>query len=133
MAYSKKKIREEARQLAEEKKCIFVEELSALMGISKDTYYRFIPTGSKESDAIKDILRRNMAEVKISQRSKWYKSEAPALQLALYKLCATEEELRKLQMNEVTLTATHKILNIDPLNSDAEDHDGPAEISGLKE
>jgi hypothetical protein len=31
-------------------------------------------------------------------RSKWYKSNAPALQMALMKLIATPEELRKLSM-----------------------------------
>ena len=34
-------------------------------------------------------------------RSKWYKSNAPALQMALMKLIATPEELRKLAMNHV--------------------------------
>ena len=32
-------------------------------------------------------------------RSKWYKSNAPALQMALMKLIASPEELRKLSMN----------------------------------
>jgi hypothetical protein len=32
-------------------------------------------------------------------RSKWYKSNAPALQMALMKLIATPEELKKLSMN----------------------------------
>ena len=31
-------------------------------------------------------------------RSKWYKSNAPALQMALMKLIATPEELKKLSM-----------------------------------
>jgi hypothetical protein len=34
-------------------------------------------------------------------RSKWYKSNAPALQMALMKLIATPEELRKLSMNHI--------------------------------
>jgi transcriptional accessory protein Tex/SPT6 len=34
-------------------------------------------------------------------RSKWYKSNAPALQMALMKLIATPEELKKLSMQFV--------------------------------
>ena len=34
-------------------------------------------------------------------RSKWYKSDAPALQMALMKLIATPQELRKLSMQYI--------------------------------
>jgi hypothetical protein len=46
-------------------------------------------------------------------RSKWYKSNAPALQMALMKLIATPEELKKLSMsytdNEVKVTGIKPI------------------------
>jgi hypothetical protein len=34
-------------------------------------------------------------------RSKWYKSNAPALQMALMKLIANEDELRKLSISYI--------------------------------
>jgi hypothetical protein len=52
-------------------------------------------------------------------RSKWYKSNAPALQMALMKLIATPDELRKLSMSynenthdikDVTLNITKRII-----------------------
>jgi hypothetical protein len=46
-------------------------------------------------------LERNRTELKVSMRSKWYKSNAPALQMALMKLIATPEELKKLSMQFV--------------------------------
>ena len=46
----------------------------------------------------KELLNQNRTELKVSMRSKWYKSNAPALQMALMKLIATPEELRKLSM-----------------------------------
>jgi hypothetical protein len=45
------------------------------------------------------LLEKNRTELKVSMRSKWYKSNAPALQMALMKLIATPEELKKLAMN----------------------------------
>jgi hypothetical protein len=41
-------------------------------------------------------------------RSKWYKSTAPALQLALYKLIAMPEEIKALQMNYTDHTTNGK-------------------------
>ena len=46
-------------------------------------------------------LERNRTELKVSMRSKWYTSNAPALQMALMKLIATPEELRKLSMQYI--------------------------------
>ena len=48
-------------------------------------------------------------------RSKWYKSNAPALQMALMKLIATPEELRKLSMNHTVQEEVEKPIfkNID--------------------
>ena len=50
-------------------------------------------------------MERNRIEVKTSMRSKWYKSEAPALQLSLYKLIATTDERNALSMSKVDVTS----------------------------
>jgi hypothetical protein len=61
----------------------------------------------EQSDDLKALLEKNRTELKVSLRSKWYKSNAPALQMALMKLIASPEELRKLSMvytdNKTTL------------------------------
>jgi hypothetical protein len=41
-------------------------------------------------------------------RSKWYTSNAPALQMALMKLIATPEELKKLSMQFIESENTNK-------------------------
>ncbi len=48
-------------------------------------------------------------------RSKWYTSNAPALQMALMKLIATDEELRKLSMNHTDITTNGKGLHDKPI------------------
>lgn len=104
MAYDKKKIFEQAKDLIEKKRLIFVEDVVALLPISRQTFYEFFPLESDKSDTLKELIDKNKIELKSSMRSKWYKSEKPPLQLALYKLMATPEELKKLSMQHHDLT-----------------------------
>jgi len=68
---------------------------------NKTTFYELFPIESNESNELKELLETNRTELKVSMRSKWYKSNAPALQMALMKLISTPEELRKLSMTVV--------------------------------
>ena len=98
MAYDRKKIFEQAKEMIIKHKLFFVEDIVAFLPISKKTFYEFFPLESDESNELKELLETNRTELKVSMRSKWYKSNAPALQMALMKLVATPEELRKLSM-----------------------------------
>ena len=50
-------------------------------------------------------MQRKRIELKISMRKKWFESDAPALQLGLYKLIATQEERSALSMKVVDVTS----------------------------
>ena len=65
-------------------------------------------------------------------RSKWYTSNAPALQMALMKLIATPEELRKLSMNVQSYEGQINIpvLTNDPLADTNESDNGTKENIG---
>jgi hypothetical protein len=99
MAYDKNKIFEQAKEAIIKNKLFFVEDIVAFIPCSKNYFYDHFPTDSNEYDILKGLLETNRIELKVSMRSKWYKSNAPALQMALMKLIATPEELRKLSMN----------------------------------
>jgi len=99
MAYDRKKIFEQAKEVITKHKLFFVEDIVAFLPISKKTFYEFFPLESNESNDLKELLEQNRTELKVSMRSKWYKSNAPALQMALMKLIATPAELKKLAMN----------------------------------
>ena len=99
MAYNKTEIFETAKQKIVEHKLFFVEDIVAFLPISKKTFYEYFPVESDESNELKELLNQNKTELKVSMRSKWYKSNAPALQMALMKLIATPEELKKLSMH----------------------------------
>jgi hypothetical protein len=98
MAYDRKKIFEQAKEVIVKNKLFFIEDIVAFLPCAKQTFYDFFPVDSDELDELKELLNQNRTELKVSMRSKWYKSNAPALQMALMKLIATPEELKKLSM-----------------------------------
>ena len=99
MAYDKNKIFEQAKEVTVKHKLFFIDDIVAFLPCSKQTFYDFFPVDSDKLDELKELLNQNRTELKVSMRSKWYTSNAPALQMALMKLIASPEELRKLSMN----------------------------------
>jgi hypothetical protein len=101
MAYDRNKIFEQAKEVIVKHKLFFVEDIVAFLPCAKPTFYDFFPPDSNELNELKALLETNRTTLKVSMRSKWYTSNAPALQMALMKLIATPEELRKLSMQFV--------------------------------
>ena len=104
MAYDRGKIFEQSKDLILKHKLFFIEDIVALLPISKPTFYDYFPIDSNELNELKGLLDNVKTELKVSMRSKWYKSETPALQMALMKLICTPEELKKLSMNYSEVT-----------------------------
>jgi hypothetical protein len=122
MAYDKQKIFEQAKEMIVKHKLFFIEDIVAFLPCNKTTFYEFFPTESNESNELKGLLETNRIELKVSMRSKWYKSNAPALQMALMKLIASPEELRKLSMNhQVTEEVEKPIFNGININVTSDD------------
>lgn len=108
MAYDKKEIFEKAKEVTVENNLFFIEDIVAYLPCDKTTFYRFFPVDSNEYNELKQLLEINRTELKVKMRSKWYKSNAPALQMALMKLIATPEELKKLAVNYQEVDHTTK-------------------------
>ena len=98
MGYDREKLHKEAKERIVENKLFFIEDIVAYLPCDKTTFYRLFPPSSNEYNTLKDLLDQNRVELKVSMRSKWYKSTAPALQLALMKLICTTDERKKLAM-----------------------------------
>lgn len=115
MAYDRLKIFEQAKEMIVKHKLFFVEDIVAFLPISKTTFYEYFTVDSNETNELKGLLEVNRTTLKVSMRSKWYTSNAPALQMALMKLIATPEELKKLSMqfieSENTNTTTSTVIN----------------------
>lgn len=101
MAYDRKKIFEQAKEVTISKRLIFVEEVVAFLPISKKTFYEWFPIDSNECDELKGLIDVNKISLKTSMRKKWYDSENATLQMGLMKLLATPEEHRKLSQSYV--------------------------------
>lgn len=108
MAYDRVKVFEQAKEVIVKHKLFFVDDIVAFLPCSKQTFYDFFPVNSDQLDELKGLLETNRTTLKVSMRSKWYTSNAPALQMALMKLIATPEELRKLSMNHQVTEETEK-------------------------
>jgi len=123
MAYDKQKIYEQAKEMIVKHKLFFIDDIVAFLPISTSTFYEW---KLQESEELKELLNANRTELKVSMRSKWYKSNAPALQMALMKLIASPEELRKLSMNhQVTEEAEKPIFN--QIDLDVQEDDSTTE------
>ena len=110
MAYDKQKIFEQAKEMIVKHKLFFIDDIIAFLPIAKSTFYEW---KMEQSDELKALLEKNRIELKVSMRSKWYTSNAPALQMALMKLIATPEELRKLSMQFIESENTNTIKPIE--------------------
>ena len=117
MAYDRVKIFEQAKEMIVKHKLFFVDDIVAFLPCSKSSFYEFYPDGSDELDELKGLLEINRTTLKVSMRSKWYTSNAPALQMALMKLIATPEELKKLSMQFVESENNTK-LNIETVTKE---------------
>ena len=100
-----------AKEAIIKNRLIFIEDIIAFLPCHKSTFYEHFPNESDNYKTMFDMLETNRTTLKVSMRSKWYTSNAPALQMALMKLIATPEELRKLSMQFVESDNTNK--NID--------------------
>ena len=116
MAYDRVKIFEKAKEVIVKNKLIFIEDIVAFLPISKPTFYQYFPVNSSEFNELKELLEVNSTTIKVSLRSKWYNSNAPALQMALYKLTATPEEHKKLSMQYIESENNNTNKNFDISN-----------------
>ena len=98
MAYDRKKIFEQAKEVIVKHKLFFIEDIVAFLPCDKTTFYKFFPLESNELNELKGLMETQRTELKVKMRSKWYNSNAPALQMALMKLIASPEELKRLSM-----------------------------------
>ena len=111
MAYKTEDLLKTAKEAIIKNRLIFIEDIIAFLPCHKSTFYEHFPNESDNYKTMFDMLETNRTTLKVSMRSKWYTSNAPALQMALMKLIATPEELKKLSMQFVESENTNK--NID--------------------
>ena len=96
MKYDKDKLFEDAKRIAKEKNCFFIDQLVSFLPITRETFYKYFKRESDRIDIIKDILTENRIKTKTAMYKKWFDSDNPTLQVALMKLIASNEEAHRL-------------------------------------
>jgi hypothetical protein len=116
MAYITEDLEKNAIEAIQKNRLIFIEDIIAYLPCSKSTFYEHFPNESNEYKKLFELLEKNRVELKVSMRSKWFKSNSPALQLGLMKILGTPEELKKLSMTYTDITTKDESLNkpVDP-------------------
>jgi len=104
MPYDTKILKEKAIEAIEKNKLIFVEDICAYIGIAKSTFYEHFPIDTNDSNELNELLNKNKISLKVGMRKKWFDSDNATMQMALYKLCSTDTEHKKLQMNYTDIT-----------------------------
>ena len=109
MAYKYSELEKQSVDAIEKHKLFFIADVTSYLPCDYSTFYNL---KLHESDIIKAALLKVKTDIKVSMRSKWYKSENPTLQMGLMKLISTDEELKKLSMqySEGEITNKHKIV-----------------------
>ena len=113
MAYKTEDLFNTAMEQIKKHKLFFIEDIIAFLPCRKSTFYEHFPNDSDYYKKMFEELERNRTELKVSMRSKWYKSNAPALQMALMKLIATPDELKRLSMQYNENNNTHNVEGFD--------------------
>jgi hypothetical protein len=128
MAYDTYELKKRALEVTEERKLIFIEDIAVFMGISKQTFYDH---NLDEFDELKQLIIKNRSSIKNILRSKWLQNDNATTDIVLYKLCATDEELKVLnppQRNEnVNLN-----VNVDGDFSQLSENDKQAKLEHLR-
>ena len=110
MAYKTEELKEQALKAIEKHKLFFIEDVIAFLPCVKSVFYDHFPNESNGYKEIAEALTKNKVEIKTSLRSKWYKSNSAPLQLALYKMIASPEDHRSLQMKYQDVTSNGKTI-----------------------
>jgi hypothetical protein len=97
MAYKKEDLIKQALQAIKKHKLIFIEEVVSFLPCSVATFYNY---KLEELETIKSEIQANKINIKTKLRTRWQDVDNSALNIALYKLCATKEELSILSVQQ---------------------------------
>lgn len=107
----KEKLKAKAIEVIGKNKLIFIEDICAMCGVSKPTFYDRFPVESDDFNELSKMLEENKIALKVGLRKKWFDSDNATTQMALYKLCSTPEEHKKLQQNYTDHTTNGDSIN----------------------
>ena len=119
----KEKLKAKAIEVINKNKLIFIEDICAMCGVNKSTFYDKFPIDSNDYNELREMLEENKINLKVGLRKKWFESDNATTQMALYKLCSTEIEHKKLQQNYSDITTKGEKIEVsDPFAQIRKNH-----------
>lgn len=106
--YDKEEILKQAIDAVKAHRLIFIDEVITFLPVCSSTFYHYFPAESEEMAAIKAEIADSRIKSKSGLRKKWHKSDNATLQVALYKLIGSEEEVERLNGSRQKLEHTGK-------------------------
>jgi len=98
-----------------DKSIVFIEDIIVSVPFSKATFYNY---KLDELDDIKEALEANKIKTKNTLRKSWAISKSPVLQIALYKLIATDEEYDRLNTQKLDHSNKGEKFDFNPMSDD---------------
>jgi hypothetical protein len=96
-------------------KLFFIEDIIPYLPCSRSLFFE---RNLDKMDSIKEALIKNKVELKVAMRAKWYKSTAPALQLALMKLISSDDERKALSTSYMESKQEHTMPDLSNLSTE---------------
>ena len=99
MANKKKTYEKEILKVIEDNNIFVITDIFAFYtGCSRATFYN---NGLDKLDTIKKAIDDNKVKTRQSQKNKWFDSDNPTLQIALFKTISSDEDLRRLSQSYI--------------------------------
>ena len=114
MEARKAEIYKQAIEMAEKKKCFFIDQLVSFFFFFITSFYEYFPIDSVRMNTINCILDKTKVAVKSVMYNKRFKSDNATLQIALMKLIASEDEAHRLNGTSMKMDSknTTTIINL---------------------
>ena len=113
MAYKTEDLEKRILKAIKENRLFYMNDIPVFTGIAKDTLYNHFPPQSDQHKRITEALLDERTRLKVSMRAKWYQSDAPALQMGLYKLIGDEEERKRLSQQYIKQEGSINTFQVD--------------------
>lgn len=94
--YNREEILQQLITAIEREECTSLDEASLFVPCTRASLYNW---GFDKMDEVKEAIQTQRIKAKSGMRKNWRKSDNATLQVAAYKLMATDEELEKLTVN----------------------------------
>jgi len=109
MAYDLKELENTCLNVIEENKLMFINEIFAFTPFCEATFFNH---NLQDLESIKNLLNKNRISTKLKLKKRWEESDNPTLQIGLYKLIGSIDEVHRLSGTRQEVDQSTKITGI---------------------